>query len=57
MALGYTHHLDSNFKEALNCYHKASFLKNEDNQIEELVQRALQDANEISIEKAYLQWK
>jgi hypothetical protein len=37
-----------NFRYALDCYHKASFLKNEDPLIEELVQRALQDQNEYS---------
>lgn len=55
MALGFTYHLKCEFRQALNCYHKASFLKNEDNQIEELVQRALNDINEFPIETAYLQ--
>jgi tetratricopeptide (TPR) repeat protein len=53
-ALGFTYHLKAEFRQALNCYHKASFLKNEDSLNEELVQRALQDINEFPIELAYL---
>jgi hypothetical protein len=33
---------------ALNCYHKAHFLKHEDALTEELIQRALHDVNEYS---------
>ena len=52
-ALGYANHLKGNFREALNCYHKASFLKNDDSLIEELVSRALQDINDLPIEIGY----
>ena len=53
-SLGYAYHLKGEFRQALNCYHKASFLKNEDPLTEELVQRALQDINDCTIETAYL---
>lgn len=53
-ALGYAYHLKGEFRLALNCYHKASFLKNDDSLIEELVSRALQDINEYPIESVYL---
>jgi len=53
-SLGFAYHLKGDFKQALNCYHKASFLKNEDPLTEELVQRALDDINSCTIEMAYL---
>lgn len=31
LALGFTYHLKCEFRSALNCYHKANFLKNDDN--------------------------
>lgn len=53
-SLGFAYHLNGEFRKALNCYHKASFLKNEDSLTEELVSRALNDINEFPIEEAYL---
>ena len=53
-SLGYAHHLKGEFRNALNYYHKASFLKNEDSLTEELVSRALNDISDYSIEEAYL---
>jgi anaphase-promoting complex subunit 6 len=53
-ALGFAYHLKGEFRNALNCYHKASFLKNEDSLTEELVAKALNDINEYPIEDSYL---
>jgi tetratricopeptide (TPR) repeat protein len=36
-ALGFTYHLKGEFREALNCYHKANFLKHEDPLTEEMI--------------------
>jgi anaphase-promoting complex subunit 6 len=50
-SLGFAHHLRGDFRTALNCYHKAHFLRHEgtDQQLtEELIQRALQDVNDYS---------
>ena len=54
LSLGFSYHLKEQFREALNCYHKASFLKNDETLIEELVNRALADINEFPIEDSYL---
>ena len=43
MSLGYTHHLKFELVEALQNYHKAHFLKNEDSMIEELIGKAMED--------------
>ena len=53
-SLGFAYHLKGEFKSALNYYHKASFLKNEDSLTEELVAKALNDINDFPIEEAYL---
>lgn len=47
-SLGFAHHLKGEFRIALNCYHKAHFLKHEDQLTEELIQRALHDVNEYA---------
>ena len=47
-ALGFAYHLRGEFRTALNCYHKAHFLKHEDPLTEELIQRALHDVNEYA---------
>ncbi len=47
-SLGFAHHLKGEFRTALNCYHKAHFLKHEDQLTEELIQRALHDVNEYA---------
>lgn len=43
VSLGYTHHLKFELVEALQYYHKAHFLKNEDSLIEELISKAMDD--------------
>ena len=53
-ALGYSHHLKGDFKQALAYYHKSSFLKNEDIMTESLVMRALHDINEFSMDDVYV---
>ncbi len=52
-ALGYTHHLREDYKQALNCYHKASFLKSDDPLTNELISKAMVDINESPIDTAY----
>ena len=47
-ALGFSYHMKGDFRQALNCYHKANFLKHEDPLTEEMIQRALHDINEYS---------
>ena len=47
-SLGFAHHLKGEFRTALNCYHKAHFLRHEDQLTEELIQRALHDVNEYA---------
>lgn len=41
VSLGYTYHLKFDLQQALHYYHKANFLKNDDNFIEELVNSAM----------------
>ena len=53
-SLGFAYHLKGCFRQALNCYHKANFLKHEDPLTEEMIQRALHDINEYAIESSYL---
>jgi len=53
-SLGFAYHLKGDFRNALNCYHKASFLKNEDSLVEDLVAKALSDINEFTVEEVYL---
>lgn len=45
IALGYTYHLKFEVTTALKYYHKAHFLKNEDNLVEELIKTAMEDIN------------
>ena len=49
VALGYTHHLRFNLKQALDYYHKAHFLKNSDVVIDKLVETAMNDINETTL--------
>ena len=53
-ALGLTYHQMGRVKEALELYHKAHFLNNEDPMISKLVQQALEDIIEFPIEDNYL---
>jgi tetratricopeptide (TPR) repeat protein len=53
LSLGFTYHLTAKFKQALDCYHKASFLKNEDSFMEELVAKVLNDINDFKIDEIY----
>ena len=52
-SLGFTHHLKEDYKQALNCYHKASFLKSDDPLTNELIAKAMVDINEAAIDIAY----
>jgi anaphase-promoting complex subunit 6 len=57
VALGYTHHLRFDLKTALDYYHKAHFLKNNDATIDMLVESAMKDINETEtfpLEHTYL---
>jgi tetratricopeptide (TPR) repeat protein len=49
LSLGYTYHLKFDLQQALHYYHKAHFLKNDDNLIEELVNAAMDDINNTQI--------
>jgi anaphase-promoting complex subunit 6 len=49
VALGYTHHLKFELRQALDYYHKAHFLKNNDPIIDNLVEKAMQDINETEL--------
>jgi tetratricopeptide (TPR) repeat protein len=53
-ALGFAFHQTGKIKEALEYYHKAHFLNNEDAMVEKLVQKALEDINEMPIQQNYL---
>lgn len=50
-ALGYAHHLKREFREAMNCYNKASFLKGDDPFIKTLISRVLDDLHDLPFEK------
>lgn len=41
-------------KEALEYYHRAHFINNEDAMVEQLVLKALEDIHEFPIEESYL---
>jgi len=47
-AIGFTYHLKEDYKQALGCYHKASFLKSDDPLTNELIAKAMVDINEVS---------
>lgn len=40
-ALGFAYHLQGNYRDALNCYNKSSFLKSEDAFVQELIVKAI----------------
>jgi len=50
-ALGYAHHLKQDFREAMNCYNKASFLKSDDPFIKTLISKVLEDLQDLPFEK------
>ena len=50
-SLGYAHHLKKEFREAMNCYNKANFLKNDDPFIKTLISKVLDDLHDIPFEK------
>jgi anaphase-promoting complex subunit 6 len=52
-ALGFAYHLTGGFKDALDCYHKASYLKSDDSLTTELIAKAIQDINSVSVDVAY----
>jgi len=54
LALGLSHHQLGQIQEALNYYHKAHFISNDDAMIEQLVSKALEDMHEFPIEDGYL---
>lgn len=53
-ALGFSHHQIGEMKEALDYYHKAHFINNDDAMVELLVQRALDDIHDFNFEDVYL---
>ncbi len=42
-SLGYTYHLRGDYIEALDYYHKVNFIKSDDQQIVELINRCMTD--------------
>ena len=57
MSLGFTYHLMFDLQKALQCYHKAEFLNNDDGLIRQLVNKAIGDINNSAlcpIEQTYL---
>eukprot|EP00344_Euplotes_crassus_P005881 CAMPEP_0197002120 /NCGR_PEP_ID=MMETSP1380-20130617/6679_1 /TAXON_ID=5936 /ORGANISM="Euplotes crassus, Strain CT5" /LENGTH=77 /DNA_ID=CAMNT_0042420095 /DNA_START=91 /DNA_END=321 /DNA_ORIENTATION=- len=50
-SLGYAYHLKKDFRQAMNCYNKANFLKSDDGFIKTLIDRVLEDLQEVSIEE------
>lgn len=57
MSLGFTYHLMFDLQKALQYYHKAHFLNNEDSLIRSLVSKAITDINNAAlcpIEATYL---
>ena len=54
LALGYACHLKGEVQEALQYYHKAEFLKADENLVSDLIERALNDMTDLPLEETYL---
>lgn len=54
-SLGYAHHLRGDLKEALNYYHKSDYLRSDDAFTKDLINRALEDVNNVPMESVYLE--
>ena len=57
MSLGFTYHLMFDLQKALQYYHKAEFLNNDDGLIRSLVNKAIADINNMAlcpIDQTYL---
>ena len=52
-SLGYAFHLKKDFRQAMNCYNKANFLKSEDPFIKTLISRVLEDLQEVAVENLF----
>lgn len=50
-SLGYAHHLKRDFRQAMNCYNKANFLKSDDPFINTLINKVLTDIHDMPFEK------
>mmetsp|Transcript_21739 Transcript_21739/g.19259 ORF Transcript_21739/g.19259 Transcript_21739/m.19259 type:complete len:162 (+) Transcript_21739:3-488(+) len=49
-AVGYAYHLKKDFRQAMNCYNKANFLKSDDAFIKTLIQKVLEDLQTMPLE-------
>jgi anaphase-promoting complex subunit 6 len=49
-SLGYAHHLKQEFRQAMNCYNKANFLKSDDPFVNTLISKVLGDIHDMSFE-------